>query len=139
MRFSQKHFMKFFCFQKNVIIFQRKVSTETKNTFLILTILWHITNNVFSFQRNTCVSQKSISWNSFTFKWTWLSFKVKLLQRKGTLFSLLPILWYIPNRGFSFQSNTCAFLTKHFMKLFCFQRTWLSIKIKLLQRSEHCS
>ena len=103
--------------QKNVIIFLSKVSTETSNTVLILTILWHITNNIFSFQRNTCVSHKSISWNSFTFKWTWLSFKEKLLHRKGTLFSLLTILWHITNRHFSLESNTCEFLTKSFHEI----------------------
>ena len=53
-RFSQKHFMKFNHFQKNVIIFQSKASTETRNSLLILTILWHIANRFISFQSITC-------------------------------------------------------------------------------------
>ena len=65
-------------------------------------------------EKHMCVSNKSISFHSFTFKCTWLSFNVKLLQRKGTLFFVLSSLWHISNNGLSFQRKTCVFLTKAF-------------------------
>ena len=37
--FSQKHFMKYLCFQKTVIFFQSKASTEKRNTVLAIEIL----------------------------------------------------------------------------------------------------
>ena len=151
--------MKILCFQMNMIICQSKASTEKRNTVFTITILWHIANNNFPFQSNTCafltkafhellsfqknliifqskastekiktvltssytltyaqqrlifaekvmcISYKSVSWRSYTFKRTWLSFKVKILQRKGAHFSLLTILWHIPNNGFYFSEK----------------------------------
>ena len=55
--------------------------------------------------------------NSHTFKRMWLSFKVKLLQRKGGLFSFLTIFWHNSNNNVSFQRNTCAFHTKAFHEI----------------------
>ena len=105
---------------KNVIISQSKASTEKWTLFFVLSNLWHIKNNVFSFQRNLRLSQKHFIKFS-CFQRTWLSFKIKLLQRKGTLFSLLTVLWHVPNRRFYFESNRCAFLTIAFHEIH-----WLS-------------
>ena len=118
--FSLKHFLKFLSFEKNVIIFQYKASTEQRNPCAFITKAFHeiplLSMKMIIFQRkdspekrNTvlslvksltypikrviysekdmCVSDKSISWNSYSFKRTWLSFKVKFLQRQGAQFS----------------------------------------------------
>ena len=87
---------------KNVVIFQNKASPEIRKTVL--------TSNVLSLQKKTCAfltgalheihthsfffnpnpkpkpKHKPNPRNSYTFKSRRLSFKVKLLQRKGTLF-----------------------------------------------------
>ena len=55
--------------------------------------------------------------NSDTFKSWRLSFKVKILQRKGRLFSFLNIRWHISNNNVSFQRNKCAFHTKAFHEI----------------------
>ena len=104
-------------FQTNMIFFQSKTSTEKRNTVLTLKILWHIPNRCFSFESNIMlVSHESISWNSTTFKWTWWSLKVRL-QRQGTLFSLLTILWHIPINGLSFQRKACVILIRAFHEI----------------------
>ena len=54
--------------------------------------------------------------SSYTFKTRCLSFKVKLLQRKGRLFSFLTILVHISN-NVSFQRNTCAFHKNEFHEI----------------------
>ena len=96
-----------------------KVKTLQRNgtLFSLLTICWHIQVNYFSIQRNTCPFHKSISWNYYHFKRTWLSFHVELLQRKGTPFSLLTKRWHILIKNFSVQRvrNVC-FSQKYFMK-----------------------
>ena len=121
-RFSQKHFIKFVQFEMNMIIIWNEINFEKllqrkETQFSLLKVLWHI-ETMASYYRVTHVrfSQKHFM-KLYTLKWTWLSFQVKLLQRKGTLFSLLTKLWYIPNRHFSFWSNTCAFLTKAFHEI----------------------
>ena len=69
-------------------------------------------------ENHLCVSQKSISWNFYPFKSTWLSFKLKVLERKWTLLLHRTVRWHIPNQGFSFQSNTWVFLKKAFHEIF---------------------
>ena len=113
MRFSQKYFLKFLPFKRMWLSFKLEFLQRKRTLFSLLTIIWHIANNGLSFQSKTCVFlKKAFFWNSYSFKRTCLSFKVDFLPRKRTLFSLLTILWHIPNIGFSIQRNTCAFLTK---------------------------
>ena len=70
-----------------VIIFQSKAATEKRKTVLISNYtLTYLQQQHMISEKHMCISKKSISWNSHTFKITWLSFKVKRLQRKGTLF-----------------------------------------------------
>ena len=76
------------------------------------------------------VSHKNISWNSYPFKRTCLSFKVEFLQGKGTLFSLLTIIWHILNKVFTFLSNTCVLRTKSFFKFLPFQKNVIIFKCK---------
>ena len=143
-----------------MFIFQCKDSTEKTKTVLTsnYTLTYH--KRLIFAEKDMSVSQKSISWNSYTFiflnhnhnpnttpnpkpnpkpkpnpnpnpnpklntnpnaypnpnptssytfKTRCLSFKVKLLQRKGRLLSFLTILGYISNNNVSFQRKTSAF------------------------------
>ena len=119
MRFSQKHFMKDLPFKNKVSILQSKTFREKMNTSLTLNrTVTYPKLGVLIWELHMCFSHKSISWNSYPFKTTWLSFKKKLLERKWTLFSLWTELWHIPILGFSFQNNTCAFVPKAFHEIF---------------------
>ena len=117
-----------------------KDSTEKWNTVLMFNNTLTYPNQIFLFSEECiCVSHKSISWNSYPLKRTWLSFKVNLLHRKGTLLKLLNILCHIPNNGLTFQRNTCAFLTRAFHEILTHQTMRLSFKVKLHREKEPCS
>ena len=88
--FSRKHFMKSIHLQKNVISFQSNASTEKKNTVLIQTILWHITNNIGSFQGNTC---------AFVTKAFHEIIQSKASTENRNTVLILKILWDITNSG----------------------------------------
>ena len=119
MHFSQKHFLKFLPFRIEVSILQCKTSREKMNTSLTLNItVTYPKQGVLIWELHMSFSHKSITWNSYPFKTTWLSFKKKLLERKWTLLSIWKELWHILNLGFSFQNNTCAFVTKAFHEIF---------------------
>ena len=124
---SQKSiFLEFLLFQKNMFVFQSRFSTEKKNTVLS-------SNNTLRYpiQRLLYSKKRAFLTKAFreihTLSKNVTILKVKLLQRKGSLFSLLAILWHIPNNSFYFLSNKCPFLTKAFHEILTFKRTWLSL------------
>ena len=114
--FSRKHYMELIHFQMKVMIFQSKASTETRNTVLTFnnTLTYPKQWLIFS-EKDMCISHKTISWNSHSFKRTWLSFKVKYLQTQGHSSHSNNSVTY--DNVLSFQSNTCAFLTKAFCEI----------------------
>ena len=116
--FLTKSFHEIFRLSKNVIIFQSKATTEKRKTILTSNYpLTYYKQQLIFAEKDTCVSHKSISWNSYNYIRTCLSFKVKNLQRKATQFSLLTILWHIPNNSLCLQRKTRAFLTKAFHEI----------------------
>ena len=115
--FSQKHCMKFYCFQKNVIIFQSKASTETRITVLAFfkSVTYPIKRLIYS-EKGRCISPKIISWNSYLQK-NMIIFQSKFTTQTRNTVLIRTILWHITNHVFSFQRNTCVFLTKAFHEI----------------------
>ena len=133
MRFSQKHIIKFIHIKRTWLSFKIKLLLIKGTLLSLLTILCHIPKNDLSFQRQTYLFLTKPFHDSYPFQRMWLSFKVKLLQRKGTLFSLLTIHWHIQIKNFYFQSNKCAFHKSISWNSYHFKRSWLSSKVKPLQ------
>ena len=80
--------------------------------FLLLNILCNIPNKGLSFQRTTCVFLTKAFHEILTHSKSEIIFKIKILQRRGTLFSLLTIRWHIQIKYFFFPRNAYACLTK---------------------------
>ena len=100
-----------------MIIFQTKlIQRQEHSSHSNNSVTYHWQRLLIS-EKHMCVSHKTISRNSFTFKWTWLSLQINFLQRKRTLFLVLSCLWHITNNGLFFQRKTCAFVTKAYHEI----------------------
>ena len=91
-----------------------KASTEKWTLFLVMSNLWHITNNVFSFQRNTCAFLTKPFHEIHTLLKNVVIFQSKVSTETKNTVLILKILWHITNNDFSFQRKTCELLTKAF-------------------------
>ena len=114
-----------------MIIFQSKASKEKRNTILsfVKSLTYHKKCLLIS-EKHMCVSHKSISWNSYNFKRTWLSFKVKHLQRKGRVFSLLTNFDISYTTAYFCREKHVHFSLEHFMKFLCFQKNTIIFQSK---------
>ena len=134
-RFSQKDFMKFLSFQKNVIIFHCKASREKMSTALTLKrTLTYSKLGLFISEESMCVSHKSLSWNIYPFKRTRLSFKVKLLERIEHCSNFEQYLDIFQTMDSLFRVDMCVFHKSISWNSYPFKRTWLSFNVMLEHR-----